>query len=81
MNYTSQQYCMGIIYMTRVKLVSISFFFMFISCFLILNQFENIPPQNKDIEVAPVQKLCLIKLLLSILELKSSESSEFGFGF
>ena len=55
--------------MTRMKLASNS-------CFLI---FGNIPPQNKDTEVASVRKICLIKLFLSILHLKSSESTVFGF--
>ena len=45
------------------------------------NQFENIPPQNKDTEVVSIQKICLIKLFLGALKLKSSENSEFKFGF
>ena len=32
-----------------------------------------------DTEVASVRKICLIKLFLSILHLKSSESTAFGF--
>ena len=31
------------------------------------NQFENIPPQNKDTEVVFVSKICLIRLFLSTL--------------
>ena len=46
-------------YMTRVELVSIICFLTFIKVF---NQFENIPPQNKDIEVVSVRKICLIDL-------------------
>ena len=45
--------------MTRVKLVSISSFLIYKRFF---NQFENIPPQNKDTEVVSVQKMCLINL-------------------
>ena len=41
----------------------------------------NIPPQNKDFKVPSRQKICLIRLFLSILWLKSSESSVYGFGF
>ena len=48
---------------------------------MVFNRFRDIPHQDKDTEVAPVQKICLIKLLLSILQLKSSKSSEFKFGF
>ena len=36
----------------------------------VFNQFENIPPQNKDTEVVSVQKIYLIKLFLNTLELK-----------
>ena len=46
---------------------------------MVLKGFGNIPLQNKDTEVASVQKICLIKLLFSIL--KIYESSKFGFGF
>ena len=46
---------------------------------IVLKGFGNIPLQNKDTEVASVQKICLIKLFFSIL--KIYESSEFGFGF
>ena len=33
----------------------------------VFNQFENIPPQNKDTEVVSVRKMYLIKLFLSTL--------------
>ena len=46
--------------MIRVKLVSISCFFNYYEG--VLNQFENIPPQNKDTEVVSLRKICLIKL-------------------
>ena len=38
-------------------------------------------PQSKDNEVASLGKNWLIKLFLSSFQLKSSESSEFKFGF
>ena len=77
---TRHQYFSAILYMTRVKLVSNSQFFLnFYKS--VYNNFENIPPQNKDAKVVSVHKICLIKLLLSNLQLKSSESSEFNFGF
>ena len=44
--------------MTRVKLVSISCFLIFIKGFF--NQYDNIAPQNKDPEVVSVRKMCLI---------------------
>ena len=65
--------------MARVKLVCISCFLLFF--YRVFNQFENISTQNKDTEVVSVQKTSLIKLSLSTLSLKSSESSEFKFGF
>ena len=37
---------------------------------MVFNQFENIPPQNKDTEVASVRKICLIKRFISTLQLK-----------
>ena len=52
--------------MTRVKLVSISCFLLF------LKGFGNILPQNKDAEVAFVR-------IFSFIQLKSSQSSEFSF--
>ena len=45
------------------------------------NQFENIASQNKDTEVVSLRKNCLIKLLVSTLQLKPSKISEFNFGF
>ena len=50
-------YCTGhgILYMARVKLVLLDFFYKGI-----FNQFENIPPQNKDTEALSVRKMCLI---------------------
>ena len=45
--------------MARVKLVSISCLLIFIRVF---NQFDNIPPQNKDTEVVSVRKMSLINL-------------------
>ena len=59
--------------MTRVKLVSNSFliFLVFlVNLFLnfyerVFNEFENIPPQNKDTELVSVRKVCMIKPFLS----------------
>ena len=48
---------------------------------MVFKELGNIPPENKDNEVASVQNISLIKLFLSILQIESSESSEFGFGF
>ena len=45
------------------------------------NQFENIASQNKDTEVVSLRKNCLIKLLVSTLQLKPSKISEFNVGF
>ena len=45
------------------------------------NQFENIASQNKDTEVVSLRKNCLIKLLVSTLQLKPTKISEFNFGF
>ena len=36
----------------------------------VFNQFQNIPPQNKDTEVVSVRKIYVIKLFLNTLELK-----------
>ena len=44
--------------MTRVKLVSISCFLIFYE--RVFNQFDNIPPQNKDPEEVSVRKMCLV---------------------
>ena len=48
--------------MIRVKLV------LFLDLYKrVFNQFENLPPQNKDTEAVSVQKICLIKLFLNTL--------------
>ena len=44
-------------------------------------RFGNIPPQNKNTQVASVHKFCLFKLFLGTLQLKSFENSEFNFDF
>ena len=47
---------------------------MFLNFYKIFfNRFGSIPPQNRNTEVASVQKICLIKLFLATLQLKSSE--------
>ena len=67
------QYFSVILYMTRVKLVSINFQHLFFYE-RVFNKSENIPPQKKDTEAVSVQKICLCSL-----QLKSSKSSEFNF--
>ena len=67
-----------IIYMTRVKLVSISCFSFFKR---ILNLFGNIPPQNKDAEVASARKFFFDSAVRKYFVIKKSENREFGFGF
>ena len=53
-------------------------FLIFIKGFLIDLETSHL---KKNTKVNSVQKIWAIKLFLSILQLKSTESSEFGFGF
>ena len=48
---------------------------------MFFNRFGDTAPQNKDTKVASVWKIYVIKLFLTILQLKSSEGIEFGFRF
>ena len=47
----------------------------------VFNRFGNTLPQNKDAEVAFARAFSFIQLFLSIVQLKSSQSSEFSFVF